>query len=337
LPSATLGSPFQAQVTATGGSGGPYTFAVTAGALPSGLTLNPTTGLISGTPTAAGAYSFTVTATGSGGDTGSRPYSGAISTAVSVSPATLPAVTVGSHFQVQESATGGNGGPYTFAVTAGALPAGLTLNPTTGLISGTPTATGLYSFTVTATDGLGNAGARAYSGAVNAAIVVSPATLPVATVGSVFQAQESATGGSGAPYTFAITAGTLPVGLTLNPTTGQIVGIPTVSGAYAFTVTATGSGGDSGSASYTGAVNTAIRLSPTVLPPLAVGTPILIQESATGGAGGPYTFAVTAGSLPAGLVLNPATGQIFGTPSAVSFYQFTLTATGRTGGSGSWS
>ncbi len=335
LPALTVGSPFQDQETATGGHGGPYTFAVGTGTLPAGLTLNPTTGQITGTPTTAGPYSFTVKATDSGGDTGSQPYAGTVNTAIVVSPPTLPTTTVGSPFHDQETATGGSGGPYTFTVTTGTLPSGLTLNPTTGQITGTPTTAGPYTFTITATASGGDTGSEPYSGTVNPAITVAPPTLPVLTVGSPFQDQETATGGSGGPYTYTVTTGTLPGGLTLNPTTGQITGTPTTAGSYSFTVTATGSGGDTGSQAYSGPVNVAITINPPVLPPATVTVPYSQQETATGGSGGPYTYTVTAGALPPGLVLDPTTGLISGTPTTAGPYQFTLTATGSGGDTGS--
>jgi lysophospholipase L1-like esterase len=97
---------------------------------------------------------------------------------VSVSPATLPAGQVGAAYNQVVSATGGTG-PYSFAVTAGALPAGLVLNGASGVISGTPTNASTSAFTITATDALAATGNRAYSIAVAAAAVVTPALLPL--------------------------------------------------------------------------------------------------------------------------------------------------------------
>lgn len=97
--------------------------------------------------------------------------------AITISPATLPPSTVGTPYNQTISASGGVG-PYTFAVSAGALPTGLTLNATTGAITGTPTATGTFNFTITATDSTQCTASRAYAlGGVFAAV------LPVPTLG----------------------------------------------------------------------------------------------------------------------------------------------------------
>ncbi|WP_055457023.1 putative Ig domain-containing protein, partial [Pannonibacter indicus] len=129
--------------TASGGSGS-YTYAVTSGALPAGLSLNAGNGQLTGTPTTAGTANFTITATDGNNDTGSAAYSLLINAApvtITLSPAagSLTAGQAGTAYSQSVSASGGTG-PYTYAVTSGALPAGLTLNTNTGDISGTPTA-----------------------------------------------------------------------------------------------------------------------------------------------------------------------------------------------------
>ncbi|NCT70124.1 MAG: hypothetical protein GXC75_04215 [Xanthomonadaceae bacterium] len=109
---------------------------------------------------------------------------------ITVSPGTLPAGTVGSAYSQAITASGGTG-PYIFAVTTGALPAGLTL-ASNGTLSGTPTAGGSFNFTVSATDANGFTGSQAYALTVNGpTITVSPGTLPAGTVGSAYsQARE---------------------------------------------------------------------------------------------------------------------------------------------------
>jgi hypothetical protein len=181
LPAMRVGVAFSQTITAAGGTA-PYTFALTAGSLPAGLTLGAS-GALTGTPATAGAYAFTVAATDSGiiagingrtlASTASLAYSGTVLPAdgsIAVSPATLPPFTVGEPASATLTASNGTG-PYTFAVTGGALPAGLSLS-TSGGLSGTPTAAGAYSVTVTATDATATSGGTTYAG------TVAPAPVP---------------------------------------------------------------------------------------------------------------------------------------------------------------
>src|SRR3546814_6136701 len=130
-------------------------YAISAGALPAGLSLNAATGAIAGTPSAGGSFNFTVSATDSSTGTGA-PYSGSLAYAltvaaptITVSPATLPDGTTGAAYSQTISASGGTA-PYSFALAARSLPAGLTLSAA-GVLSGTPTAFGSFNFTVSAT------------------------------------------------------------------------------------------------------------------------------------------------------------------------------------------
>ncbi len=236
LPNGTVGIAYSQTVSATGGTGS-YTFSVSVGSLPAGLSLNAATGAVTGTPTTAATSNFTITATDGLGATGARAYSVTINAAITVNPATLPNGSVGSAYSQTVQATGGNGS-YTFSVSAGSLPAGLSLNAATGAITGTPTTAATSNFTITATDGIGATGSRAYSVTMNAGIAVNPATLPNGTVGVAYSQTVSATGGNGS-YTFSVSAGSLPAGLSLNAGTGAITGTPTTAATSNFTITAT--------------------------------------------------------------------------------------------------
>lgn len=340
--SAVAGTPFSQAFTASGGTA-PYAYAmtVTGGIMPSGLAFNSATGVLAGTPGTAGTVSFTIQANDS--STGTGPYSvaGAYTLTIAtptvvLAPATLANPALGIAYSQSVTASGGTG-PYTYSVIAGALPPGLTLNNTTGAIAGTTAAGGSYSFTVQATDSLGFTGSRAYSLTIGApTIVINPATLPQATVATAYS--QAVTAGSGtAPYTFAITAGTLPAGMTLSAG-GVLSGTPTAGGTYNFTVSATdsstGTGPYTGSRAYTLTVGApALSLSPATLPAPVAG--VAYSQAFTAGGGiAPYTFAVAAGTLPAGLSLNASTGVLSGTPSAPGSHTFTVRVSDSSTGAG---
>ncbi|MFZ2630099.1 MAG: IPTL-CTERM sorting domain-containing protein, partial [Desulfosalsimonadaceae bacterium] len=141
---------------------------------------------------------------------------------------------------------------------------------TNGLISGTPTAPGSFTFTVTATDANGCTGVQAYTIVINAPvcppITLLPTILPAGTVTSAYSQTITASGGV-APYSFTMTAGTHPAGLSPITAGGVIAGTPTTAGTFTFTVTATDDNGCTGLREYTLVIN-----------PMAVGTIPTLSE-----------------------------------------------------------
>ncbi|HEY4922326.1 MAG TPA: putative Ig domain-containing protein [Xanthobacteraceae bacterium] len=334
LPAGTQSVPYSHTVAASGGNS-PYTYSVSSGALPTGLSLNPSTGAISGTPTAGGLFNFTILATDTQGNTGSQAYSVNIGTSsLTVNPASLPASTQNVAYNQTVSAVGGTG-PYTFSVSTGALPAGLALNPSTGAITGVPTGSGPATFTISVLDSKGNTGSRAYAMNVGTnSLTVNPAALPSGSLGTAYNQTVVGTGGTG-PYTYTVTTGTLPAGLSLNAATGAITGTPSGAGQSLFTAQARDSNGNTGSRSYAIIIGTnSLTINPTSLPPAPQGVAYRQTVAATGG-NSPYIYTVSSGALPPGLSLNPNTGQIAGTPSALGSFSFTILARDSTGNFGS--
>ena len=329
LPNATVNVAYPQVLTAS--PAGSYTFSVTNGLLPVGLTLNGN-GTFSGAPTQSGVFNFRVTATAFGSCSGFTDYVLLVNCpAITVSPASLPGGTVGTPYNQTVSAS--PAGSYVFSVTAGSLPPGLSLNPATGAITGMPTAAGEFSFDVTASAG-GCAGSRNYIVAISCtAASFTTTTLPAGTAGNTYsQTLSVSPAGS---YTFSLTQGNLPSGLTLNPFTGVISGLPAVTGTTTFIVKAETTSGCIATQSYTLTIGCpAVTVNPASLPNGSIGV-AYSQSLSASPAGGNYSFALTSGNLPPGLNLNPATGSLSGSPTTNGAFTFTITATGFGGCTGS--
>jgi uncharacterized protein YhjY with autotransporter beta-barrel domain len=336
LPDTTAGLTYSQTITATGGVG-PYTFAVTAGALPNGLGLS-SVGALSGTTTTSGTFNFTVTATDTYGQTASRAYTVVVAVpTITLNPATLPAGTAGTAYSQVLTITGGIA-PYTVTLT-GTLPTGLSFDTGTLTFSGTPTQSGTFNISVTATDSTGGTAATVtnnYTLTIAApTLTLTPATVPAGTAGVAYSQAFTASGGI-APYTYAISAGALPAGLSFTPA-GLLSGTPTVAGTFNFSVTATDSTtGTAGTVTvaYTLTLSVpTITVNPPVLPNAVLSVPYNHVINAVGGTQ-PYTFAVTAGALPAGVTLA-TDGTISGAATVTGAFNFTITATDALGFTGS--
>ena len=204
-----------------------------------------------------------------------------VSAPLGVSTSTLPNGTVGTAYTQTLAATGGTP-PYTWSVSAGTLPAGLTLNTTTGVISGTPSVASSSSFTVKVQDTLGATATQPLSIVVNpsaAPLTISTTTLSSGTVGTTYSQTLAATGGT-APYTWSVSTGTLPAGLTLNTTTGVISGTPSVAGSSSFTLKVTDASSASASQSITLTVTSAGAAGPYNYTYDEVGRLIAMTDSA---------------------------------------------------------
>jgi len=230
LPNGVAGTAYNQTLTFTGGNGSTPVWTITAGGLPLGLSLNTATGAITGTPTNASAgntYTFTVTV--AVGVQTSAPVTLTITIygLPTVTTLTLPNGSIGIAYSQQLTYTGGTGGAPTWAVASGTLPAGLTLNTTTGVLSGRPTTLGAYNFSITVTVGTQTSAAQAYT--VNIySLYITSGNSATGEVNLPFSFQATASGGT-APYTWSLANGSsaLPAGLSLNATTGYITGTPT--------------------------------------------------------------------------------------------------------------
>ena len=165
-------------------------------------------------------------------NTGARPVS-PLSNYLQIADGVLPSGSVGSAYTRTFTATGGKA-PYSWTVASGALPSGVTLNSSTGAISGMPLSSGAFGFTIQVTDANSSTSLKKFSITIYEQLLVSTSSLPSAAIGAAYNQTLTASGGHG-PYTWRISAGALPDGLDLS-SSGIITGVPITTGSYAFTV-----------------------------------------------------------------------------------------------------
>ncbi|MGA2135547.1 MAG: putative Ig domain-containing protein [Bryobacteraceae bacterium] len=328
LPNATVGIAYTQSLAAAGGVA-PYTWSITAGALPSAFTLNATSGAITGTAAAAGSASFTATVTDSTGTTANQPLTLTIVVAPVITTASpLPNGSTGVAYSQTLAATGGTT-PYKWTVSTGALPTGLSLT-TAGVINGTPTVPGTDTFAVQLTDATGVTATKSLSLTIISTLTISTTSpLPTGEAGVAYAQTLAVTGGT-PPYTWSITGGTLPSGLTLTAA-GAVSGTPTANGAFGFTVQVTDSNKVTASATFSLNILQAVQIStPSALPGGALAA--AYSQSLTASAGeAPYTWSVTSGALPPGLTFSSG-GAITGTPTKTGTFTFTGNVSDALGG-----
>ena len=327
LPGGIIGTAYSRTLSASGDA--TITWSVTSGSLPSGLSLS-SAGVISGTPAAGsgGTHTFTVTATNGAGSS-SRSLSLYIATPPTISTSALPGGNVAAPYSQTLTASGDT--PMTWSVTGGSLPSGLSLS-SGGVISGSPDASGTYTFTVTASNAAGTDSA--------VLSITLTATVPPTIVSGFLS-----WGVDGVPYsqtlaatghaviTWALDVGSmpLPAGLGIS-SDGVISGTPTATGIFEFTVVATNDAGSDTKGLFIVIDSVAGTVSPTIttssLVREVVGTPYNDVLAATGDP--TIVWTVDSGSLPNGLSLS-LTGVISGTPTADGIFEFTVRATNGAG------
>jgi hypothetical protein len=348
LPGGTTGVAYGAPVAVTGGTG-PYAWSLyqpgTYGDLPPGLSLDAATGVISGTPTTQGSWNFTVQVSDASLPMQTTHASLTINvnyaSILTITTTSLPGGTTGVAYSAPVSASGGTG-PYAWSLyqpgTYGDLPPGLSLNASTGVISGTPTTQGSWNFAVQVSDASLPMQTTYASLTIDVSyasiLTITTTSLPDGTTGVAYSAPVSATGGTG-PYAWSLylpgTYGSLPPGLSLEAATGVISGTPTTQGSWNFTVQVSDASlpVQTTYASLTINVNYAslLTITTTSLPDGATGVAYSAPVSATGGTV-PYAWSLyqpgTYGDLPPGLSLDAATGVISGTPTTQGSWNFTV-------------
>jgi hypothetical protein len=316
---ANMGVNFSGMLLAVRGDP-PYSWQISG--QPSWLTINPSTGAMSGTPPAGGIFSFTATVTDSGfpAATAQEQITITVLAKLTVVPPTTFAGIAGMPFSASLAASAGTS-PYSWQISG--QPSWLTVNPSTGVLSGTPPAGGFFSFAATVTDSADP------PATVQAVVTITVATqlqvVPPTTfsgvVGVPFSGSLSATGGI-SPYHWQ--ASGQPSWLTINPATGALSGTPTAAGLFSFTATVRDSRGITQTIQAQISVTVVSQLQ--IVPPTTfagiVGVPFSGGFAATSGTP-PYHW--QAGGRPSWLTINSATGALSGTPVSAGALAFVLT------------
>ena len=332
-PVAVQNTPYSFSLTVTGvpPTGPPATFTLTKGPLPAGVTLNAS-GTISGTPTVSGTFPISVEVQDSQGQTAFYNNQSIIV----VPPLTLttaacpaPSGLVGAPYSFTISVTGGLA-PYYWSFNDPPVPPGLSLDSTTGVVSGTPTVAGTFSIDVAVFDSLENYVAYNCQITISSFAITAPCPALAGVIGSPYTFPISVAGSPAytSSLTWSIAGGALPPGLSLNTNNGVISGIPVATGAFPISITATLPGEVPESHTYT--CNIVINPPPVQMTsgcpasPAPQGSALSYTLTATGGTG-VYTWSIQPG-LPAGLTLNG--NVISGIPTGpVGTVNFTIQVT----------
>ena len=319
-PGGAVGSSYASFTFDVAGGVPGYTWALQGGTKVDGLSVNPSTGLLFGIPLTGGVFPVGVTVTDASGAQASANFNLNV---LGITTASLPAGAIGVAYSQTLSSVGATG-PVTWSLGgAGILPPGLNLSAQ-GQIAGTPSTSGTYPFQVRVTDSATKLSATqsfSISTSITSVLAVTtPSPLPNGGLGAAYSQTLQAIGGT-APYTWSATG--LPTWLTLDPTTGILSGTPTAGGTSTIAVTVTDAARSTATASLSLSVGT-LTITPAILTNGSVGVPYSATLTVAGTT--VTNWAVTLGTLPAGLTLNSATGVISGKPTTPGSSTFSITA-----------
>jgi hypothetical protein len=253
LPAGSVNSAYSQTLTASGGSGKGYSWSVTSGTLPKGISLVATSGLLHGTPTATSSTTVAFRVKDSAGNTASAKLPFTIDPALAITTKSLPNGYVSSAYSVTLAATGGSGTGFSWSLASGTLPAGLTLS-TAGKISGKPTNAGSSPLSIAVKDSAGNSAKVSFTLVIGPQLVITTAgPLPIGYVDQNYSFTFAASGGSGTGYTWT-TKSVLPGSFGFTKA-GVLYGLTSIADTVVLTIVVTDSAKNTASAEFTLIIN----------------------------------------------------------------------------------
>jgi hypothetical protein len=248
LPAASASIPYSSLLSAIGGVA-PYQWSLVTGGLPSGIQLQLSSGVIRGVTAVPGSYPLSVEVTDAAGHSASAAFRLTVMAppvaSLAITNSALPAAATNTRYSTSLSAMGGVA-PYQWGLVTGALPSGMQLQRSSGVITGLTATPGSYPLSVQVTDAAGHIAAGAFSltviGPTSASLAIASSGLPSADASVPYTASLAASGGV-TPYRWSLVTGALPPGIQLQTSGGFITGTTTRTGSYPISIRVTDASG----------------------------------------------------------------------------------------------
>lgn len=325
LPNAKMNQPYSCTLETDNESDNFVMWSVSGGSLPQGLVIGSYTGVISGSPTESGYFTFTIRAS-AGSVSSEKEFGITVAPSLTITTsADLPEGIINTRYSHAFETDAEEGNIVTWS-SSGTLPPGLSLDSSTGILSGTPTRTGDYTFTLKATTG-GITASKEFNLTIRPELyIITDSVLPSVKVLHDYSVTIIASSVSGSVITWSLVSGDIPEGLTFSTSTGTLSGTPTTEGTYTFTIGAT-AGTLTARKEFTLEVRPPLYITtPSPLPTVKAGSYYEVVLSTDIDSDMIVTWSVISGDLPGGLTLRSNTGVISGIPDTEGTYVFVIHA-----------